>query len=163
MENDQSEQAKQLREIIAIARRREPEMKRLLDEAKRRLPELKALLADISSHWGYEDSIYRFYHQSFKVYRVQTMTQKIVAELQALGPHLKLDPNFLQIIHEGTGKTFDESHNADWPKHTRPIVEAFFHARHMLAMVCKYAEELDEPPQMLPSGWATVLELYNLR
>ena len=59
-------------------------MKRLLDEAKRRLPELKALLADISSHWGYEDSIYRFYHQSFKVYRVQTMTQKIVAELQAL-------------------------------------------------------------------------------
>jgi hypothetical protein len=42
-------------------------------------------------------------------------------------------------------------------------VEAFFHARHLLRMVCKYAEELPKPPQVLPSGWATVLYLFNLR
>jgi hypothetical protein len=80
-----------------------------------------------------------------------------------IAPHLKLNPQFLQIIGEGTGKEFDPSHNADWLRHTRPIIEAFFHARHMLAMVCKYAEELAEPPQPMPSGWATVLYLYNLR
>ena len=55
----------------------------LLKAMKDRLPQLKALLAEVSGHWGYEDTIYRFYHQSFKVYRVQETTQHIVAELQA--------------------------------------------------------------------------------
>ena len=143
--------------------RREEEAGKLLSAAKRKLPELKALLASVSDHWGYEDPIYRFYHQSFKVYHLQTATLKIVAELQALAPHLKLNSDFLEIVAEGTGKQFDMSHNANWLKHTRPIVEAFFHARHLLRMVCKYAEELPKPPQVLPSGWATVLYLFNLR
>jgi hypothetical protein len=29
--------------------------------------------------------------------------------------------------------------------------------------LCRYARELDDPPQMLPSGWASVLHLYGLR
>lgn len=136
---------------------------RLLLQAKKRLPQLKTLLAEASSHWGYEDPIYRFYHRSFKVYYIQPSTQKIVAGLQALAPHLKLNPDFKKIIDEGTGKKFNASHNKNWLKHTRPMVEAFFHAKHMLEMVCKYAVELDKPPQILPSGWATVLYLYNLR
>lgn len=135
----------------------------MLSAAKRRLPELKALLSANFDHWGYQDPIYRFYHQSFKVYGLQTATLKIVAALQALLPHRKLNSDFLKIVAEGTGKEFEMSHNANWLKHTRPIVEAFFHAHHMLLMVCVYAEKLPEPPQALPSGWATVLYLYNLR
>ena len=46
---------------------------------------------------------------------------------------------------------------------SRPIVEVFFHAHFMLKMVCKYGRDLSEPPQMLPSGWAAVLYLFNLR
>jgi hypothetical protein len=84
-------------------------------------------------------------------------------KLLALAPHLKLNSYFSKIAAEGTGKSFDTSHNANWLKHTRPIVEAFFHARHMLVMVCKYAGEPSEPPQALPSGWATVLYLYDVR
>jgi hypothetical protein len=143
---------------------RKVEEKRLLKRAKRRLPQLKQLLAEVSDHGTYEDGIYRFYHQSFKVYyRLQPATLKIVEELQALAPHLKLNADFMQIIADGTGNEFKQSHNKNWSKHTRPIVEAFFHARHMLEMVCKYADELAEPPQVLPSGWATFLYLYNLR
>jgi hypothetical protein len=142
---------------------REEETGKLLAAAKRKLPELKALLAATSDHWRYEDPIYRFYHQSFKVYRLQTTTLKIIEELQALAPHLKLNSFFLKIVAEGTGKNFHPSHNANWLKQTRLIVEAFFHAHHMLLMLCKYAEELPEPPSMLPSGWATVLYLYNIR
>jgi hypothetical protein len=153
-------QAGAIRETLEY---REQETSKLLAAAKRRLPELKALLASASDHWHYEDPIYRFYHQSFKVYRLQTTTLKIVAELQALAPHLKLNSCFLKIVAEGTDKQFAVSHNADWLKSTRPIVEAFFHARHMLLMVCQYAEELPEPPPVLPSGWATVLYLYNVR
>lgn len=142
---------------------REAETEKLLSAAKRKLPELKALLAAASDHWHYEDPIYRFYHASFKVCRVQTTTLKIVAELQALAPPLKLNPFFLEIVADGTGKQFRLSHNANPLKHTRAMIEAFFHARHMLLMLCKYAEELAAPPPALPSGWATVLYLYNIR
>jgi len=152
------------KEFLALQRRKGTEEVRLLKKAKRRLPKLKALLAEVSGHWGYEDGIYRFYHHSFKVYyRLQPATLRIVEALQALAPHLKLNADFMQIVAEGTGNQFHQSHNKKWLKHTRPIVEAFFHARHMLEMACKYAEELKEPPQALPSGWAAVLELYNLR
>ena len=136
----------------------------LLKAMKDRLPQLQALFAEVSGHWGYEDTIYRFYHQSFKVYhRAQPATQRIVAELQALAPHLKLNPDFEKIVADGTGKKFELDHNNDWLRHTRPMIEAFFHARYFLEMAVKYAEALNEPPQMMPSGWAAVLYLFNLR
>ena len=139
------------------------EQRKLLAAAKRKLPELKVLLSANFDHWGYEDPIYRFYHGSFKVYGLQTATLKIVAALQALAPNLELNPDFLKIVADGTGKEFEMSHNANWLEHTRPIVEAFFHAHHMLLMVCVYTEKLTKPPQALPSGWATVLYLYGMR
>jgi hypothetical protein len=43
------------------------------------------------------------------------------------------------------------------------MLEAFFHARFMLEMIVKFGRSLEEPPQTLPSGWATVLYLYDLR
>jgi hypothetical protein len=33
-----------------------------------------------SDHWGYEDRVYRFYHQSFKVYDLQRSTDRVVGE-----------------------------------------------------------------------------------
>jgi hypothetical protein len=143
--------------------RRGEEAARLLKAMKARLPQLKTLLAEVSSMWGYEDPIYRLYHQSFKVYNVQPTTQRIVAELQALAPLLKLNPDFEKIVAEGTGKQFDESHNEDWLRRTRPMIEAFFHARYFLEMAVKYGTELNEPQQPMPSGWAALLYLYNLR
>jgi hypothetical protein len=133
---------------------REEETRKLLLTAKRKLPELKVLLAYVSDHWHYEDPIYRFYHHSFKVLRAQTITLKIIETLQSLAPHLKLNPDFLEIAAEGTSRPASSE---------RAIIEALFHARHMLSMLCKYAEELPEPPPVLPSGWATVLYLYNIR
>ena len=73
---------------------------RLLLQAKGQLSQLKALLEEMSNHWGYEDPIYRFYHQSFKVYAIQTQTQQIVAALKNLAPHLELNSDFFQIVAE---------------------------------------------------------------
>jgi len=53
--------------------------------------------------------------------------------------------------------------NQRWGAATRPILEAFFHARYFLEMVCRYGRELNEPTDSLPSGWAAVLYLYGLR
>ena len=50
------------------------------------LPELEQLLRACSDHWGYEDPVYRLYHQSFKVYALQASTLKIVEQLRALAP-----------------------------------------------------------------------------
>lgn len=142
-----------------------PEVLRLLANAKRALPELRVLLEDSRSHWGYEDPVYRLYHQSYKVYGLQVTTEAIVAALSGLAPEpgKELNAWFLEIVREGTGKTFASEHNARWLEVTRPIVEAFFHARFFLEMAVRYGEELEEPPRMMPSGWAALLSLFDLR
>lgn len=134
----------------------------LLLNLKRDRPELEKLLAQCSDHWGYEDPIYRFYHQSFKVYRLQQQTKSMVEKLQALAPDLPLNPWFVQIVESGTGKTFLSEDNARWTEVTRPILEAFFHARFFLEMTVRYAD-LPAPPQPLPSGYAALLYLFGLR
>lgn len=134
------------------------------DNLKKSMPELKKLLEEIIGHWTYEDLIYRFYHQSFKVYHLQGYTIQIIDALKKLFPEeCKINPFFEEIYKEGTGKTFSFDHNEEWLKHTRPIVEAFLHAKYFLEMAVKYGEELESPVQCLPSGWAGLLYLPNLR
>jgi hypothetical protein len=140
-----------------------PELQALFKNLQAQLPELEALLALCSNHWGYEDPIYRFYHHSFKVYGLQDQTLKIVKALQALAPQISLNEQFMRIVAEGTGRVFKPKDNSHWETAIRPILEAFFHARYFLEMAVKYGRELKTPPQTLPSGWAAVLYLYNLR
>jgi hypothetical protein len=124
---------------------------------------LKELWREINDVWHYEDGIYRFYHQSYKAYRLQHWTLAVVEALRDLAPHLALNPWFLEIVREGTGKEFDLKANRRWLQETRPIVEAFFHSRYFLEMLLKYGTDRSDPPENpLPSGWASVLYLYNL-
>jgi len=146
----------------SVDERRKEEAK-LLTIIKEALPQLEELWEQANSHWGYEDPVYRFYHQSFKVYQLQNQTAQIVDALQELAPHLPLNSWFRQIVDEGAAEQFSMEVNQRWMEATRPILEAFFHARYFLEMVCKYGKELEEPPDSLPSGWAGVLELYGLR
>jgi hypothetical protein len=127
------------------------------------LPKLEALLAESSGQRGYEEAVYRFYYQSQEIYGLQASTTKIVAELQALAPDRPLNPWFLQIVKDGTEKTFEPEHNRRWPEVTRPILEAFLHARYFLEMAVRYGRDLSYPPRFLPSGWAALLNLYDLR
>ena len=136
----------------------------LLAALKERLPAAKTLLERVSGKWSYEDMLYRFYHQSFKVYYAQSLTEEIVRFFESLAPGTQLNGWFRAIVRNGTGKTFDISYSNDnWLVETRPIVEAFLHAKYMLEMVVKSGSELDEAVQILPSSWASVLYLYNIR
>ena len=134
----------------------------LLESLKRRQDALAKALAACSDHWGYEDPIYRFYHQSFKVYTLQADTEAIVLELGKLLPEQPLNDWFREIVRQGTGKHFTMEDNARWTEVTRPILEAFFHARFFLEMAVRYAP-LEAPPNPLPSGYAALLYLYGLR
>ncbi len=137
----------------------------LLTNIKSHLPELEALLKEMNSHWFYEDPIYRFYHQSFKVYWLQDETRKIVEALKLIAPEgTTFCKEFEEIYQSGaSGKKFEMEHNRNWTAHTRVFIEAFFHAKFFLEMAAKYGQELDKAPTSLPSGWAALLSLYNLR
>ena len=124
---------------------------------------LETMLAKVNDKWTYEDCTYRFYHQSFKVFQLQGHTLSIVELLQSLAPKLPMNAWFVEIVRNGTGKEFRSEDNDHWSERTRPILEAFFHARYFLEMVCKYGKQLDKPPTCIPSGWAAVLYLFNLR
>lgn len=137
----------------------------LLANIKAKLPELKGLLAQ--ANFLYVDAIYRFYHHSFKIFNLQEFTIEIVNTLRELGPekskYTKLNEDFMSIYHEGVGKTFSNFDNQRWLYSTRPIVEAFTHAKYFLEMAIRSAEELEIAPNSLPSMWAGVLYLYDMR
>jgi len=135
----------------------------LLRNIKQQLPKLQELLTHVESHWCMEDGFYRFYHQSFKVYHLQQLTGEICKALHQLLPGRPLNLWFTEIVAQGTGREFETSQNQDWLRHTRPVVEAFFHAHYFLELVVKYGRDLDGAPDVMPSGWAAVLYLFNLR
>ena len=137
----------------------------LLANIQARWSELAELLEEVSSHSVYEDLVYRFYHQSFKVYWLQDQTKRIVEALKGIAPSgTSLSPMFEEIYQAGaSGKQFELNHNQQWTVNTRVFLEAFFHAKYFLEMTVKYGKELQSAPTMLPSGWAALLCLYNLR
>ncbi|HEX4947082.1 MAG TPA: hypothetical protein VFZ34_10475 [Blastocatellia bacterium] len=83
----------------------------LLANIKAHLPELTALWEGCNSHWGYEDPIYRFYHHSFKVYWIQSLTQKTIEILKTIAPEGQgFCTEFQELCEVGAaGKQF-ESH-----------------------------------------------------
>lgn len=136
----------------------------LLDALKQNLPALEELQSRLNTDWGYADDVYRFYHQSFKVYRAQEDTKRIVSTLQGLMPNRELNPWFTEIIQQGTSQVFDDHRsNQNWLSETRPIIEALSHAKFMLEMGIKYAREYETAPQSLDNGWAALLYLYEMR
>lgn len=139
-----------------------PEAQALFRALRSSLPQLEELLRKHSGH-RYEDHIYRFYHQSFKVYDLQESTLEIVQALRALAPERELNRWFSQIVEQGTGKAWECEHNQKWLEVTRPILEGFFHARYFLEMGIQHGKTLSGPPNLLPSGWAAFLYLYDLR
>lgn len=145
-----------------------PEEKRWLDEIllnniKQNLTDLQELLERMNGHWIYEDGLYRFYYQSYKVFRLQEHTQEIIAALKGIAPKNRGFSEYFQaVIKAGTGRAFTAETNGRWIEDTAPVVNAFMHARYFLEMAIKYAS-LESPPQPMPSGWAALTCLYDFR
>jgi len=137
-----------------------PEVKLLFSNMKKESDNLFELLERCDD----EDLLYRFYHESFKCYGLQSTTNNIVEHLQKLLPGRDLNESFMAIVREGTGKQFVRGVNSTLLEDRRFMAEAFFHARYFLKMTAKYSKKIEFPPNyFLPSGWASVLYLYNLR
>jgi len=118
----------------------------LLKNLRAEKQSLENLLASCNDHWGYEDPIYRFYHQSFKVFFLQESTKSIVSALRALLPEQPINEWFEKIVNDGLGQSFTDQTNENWLAEVRPVLEAFFHAKYFLEMAVRYAGEFEEPP-----------------
>jgi hypothetical protein len=141
-----------------------PEAQALFAQLKQALPELRELLESCEKLGVHEDGLYRFYHQSMKVFSLQDWTSRVVSTLRALAPDRPLNPFFEAILKDGTGHTLSLADNDRRLEITRPIVEAFLHAKYFLEMAVHYGKTLEAPPaHAIPSGWAAVLYFYNLR
>jgi len=138
--------------------------RQLLRNIKKNLPELRKLLRKIKKAYGYGDMVYRFYHQSFKVFHVQGYTLEMVDALKKCAPKgTVFNSYFQQIFIEGTGKKFKIQYNEKWTKHTRALLEAFFHAKFFLEAAVEHGSKLKRAPNELPSSWAALLYFYNMR
>lgn len=122
--------------------------------------ELKALWEKVHGERGYEDPLYRFYAQSFKVYSVQELTLEIVACLQSLVPERDFHPFFRKILKDGTGREFSMDDNRRWVEAAAPTIEAFQHARFFLDMACRHTNS--SSGTAMESGWAALRSLYEI-
>jgi hypothetical protein len=135
----------------------------LLENMRAKSAELKQLLERVNDRWVYEDRMYRFYHGSFKVFDIQRYTAEITAALNGIAPEGRpFCEDFQEIIRAGTGRVFSYESNSRWIEETAPMTYAFLHARYFLEMAVKYGT-LESPPQPMPSGWAAMLCLFEIR
>ena len=63
-----------------------------------------------------EDGVYRFYHDSFKVYTLQSCTEHAVEIVLALARNPALDSRFVEIMLAGTAKEFSAKGGRVWPR-----------------------------------------------
>jgi hypothetical protein len=109
--------------------------------------------------------LYRYYHQSFKVFSFKEIIRRSKTSFEDLAPEGKpLNEWFLTIINYALEAEFDgETTNKNWLAETRPLLEALWHCKFFVEQMLSSADSLDRAPMTLPYDWAAVLHLYNLR
>ncbi|MEO7660467.1 MAG: hypothetical protein ABIV48_12710 [Pyrinomonadaceae bacterium] len=135
----------------------------LLSNIKAKRDELESLhrsLTDLEP-----ELVYRFYHQSFKVFWFMKRVESAKSLFTEFAPDGKtLNPWFFQIVDGAINAEFnDEITNKNWLAETRPILEALWHCKFFVEQMLSAADTLDKTPMTLPYNWAAVLYLYNLR
>lgn len=135
----------------------------LLYQIKNSLSEIEDLYKVFVN--GEEDYVYRFYHQSFKVFGATEEIKRAKDLFEKIAPdEIPLNDWYCKIADEAISKDFDwEKTNPKWLDETRPILEAYWHSKCFLQQMLHFGTELQESPQLLPYGWATILYLYDLR
>ena len=142
-------------------------MQDLLRRIRAELPALEAWQAEADD----ENGVYRFYHHSNKIFHLQKLIKagwKIIDKIGMSGqPPDYLHEWYIEIYLEGAILDFKEWMNSEWLKHTRPILEAFWHTKYFIQMMFKYGQLLEPNSEELLQGmapdWAAVLYLFELR
>lgn len=152
-----------LQEINEAHKRRHARAETLLASIKEQRAQIESLLSVYKQEEP--DLVYRFYHQSYKFFLMVDLTRRAVDLFERLAPEsTRLNDWFSSIAAEAVSKQFDwDKTNPVWLAETLPVLQGYWHSKYFLEQMLVAADELDSAPQILPSGWAAVLYLYNLR
>jgi len=152
-----------LKELDAAFKKQHALAGQLLDNIKTHREKIANVLAWFRKEEP--DLVYRFYHQSFKVFIMTSLVNSADELFKSLSPDSReLDPWYVQITSTALSRKFEDSEtNENWFEVTTPVLLAFWNSKYMLERMLVAADELAEPPTILPSGWAAVLYLYGLR
>ena len=92
-----------------------------------------------SSSVIFNPDLFQYYDETDRVLRVEY--DRILEE-----PLGGISHGIIDLLMDNTGKRFTPEDNSRWTEVTRPILEAFFHARFFLEMAVRYGhlEELEE-------------------
>ncbi len=159
----QTTRNEKLQHLENLHNERHAKSTKLLENIKSNLTQIQQLLALFSREEP--DLVYRFYHQSFKVFIAVSLVEQSNKLFVQLAPNESpLNDWYCSIADKVLGREFnDETTNKNWLAETQPILEALWHSKYFLEQMSVAANELETAPQILPSGWAAVLYLYNLR
>lgn len=155
--------AEVLQEIEAAHERTNALAAKLLENINQHKTEIQQLLTFFCNEEP--DLVYRFYHQSFKVFGMINLIVRANDLFERLAPDsIPLNAWYLSITKVSISKKFNPAEtNQKWLEETLPITQGFWHAKYFLEHMIVAADEIESAPQILPSGWAAVLYLYNLR
>ncbi len=122
----------EVRADIAAAHQRQHELaSELLNSIKARRADLENCLSWFQNEEP--DLVYRFYHQSFKVFILTSLIDRANNLFYELSPTSDdLNPWFCQLVESALSKKFDDETNAKWLEETLPILQAFWHCKYFL-------------------------------
>ena len=159
IQNEKYEKA--LAKIKAAAEKRHALAKLLLANIKSELDTIDKLA--FSFEKAETEFIYRFYHQSFKVFGYKELIRYTIPILEKLAPESQpLNAWYREIVEHGLAQEFSDSTNKNWLSETQLLLNAFWHTSYFVRHI-RSASELEEAPEILPYDWAAVLYLYDLR
>ena len=95
----------------------------LLQQTKSKLQRIEMLLTRFKREEP--DLVYRFYHQSYKVFIATSLVKQATELFQVLLPDgTSMNTWFLEIAENALSKEFGSETNALWLQETRPALEA---------------------------------------
>ena len=138
--------------------------KELYDNVRLQMPWLQPMLTRMRSRWTYDNSVECLYRGSSQVFFLHHEITEIVKALKSL-LNVELNKQFIKIISEGMRPyeiDYDLSKDkATFEERARRTLEAFFHCKFFLEMICKYGS-LERKPTSADNGWSAILRLYDI-
>lgn len=139
----------------------------LFRNAKNMLPEMQRIFKNITCPGGgLAHYVYRFYHHSYKMYRVQEATSEMLSLFVRIDPKKvrAFAPEFDTIVNNGLDIEKAEWHNQCWNQIGNAMFLAFFHCKSVLEMLMWSVQQCTEAQnKWLSEPWAGCLSVFCLR
>ena len=143
------------------------ERRSLEDQAFSRMKSARSEICALADRFEAEgiDTLYRFYHQSFKVYRAQELNQEALDLLRKLRSDRSTLSPFLEelIAHASPTVQFAPEHNRAWVATVGPFLTLHLHLHRIFVAMRTALQQHERLPEILDDALALSLAALGLR